>query len=329
LLPSLLLAAGVLQAAPLWADTAASVQTLDNCLDTLMLNQMNAPPAARSAPQGIDRLRPLCPQLERVLEDSNLTAQLPEHWQQSLDYHALADLSWLLKRYQSAASSSAPRVPVLYQVARTLNQPQPRHSWWTDFKDWVRQLLLRRATPDSSLLNRWLSQLALPQSLLRLIAYALLGAVLLLAAWIVRREWLAARAGAGAARPGAPGAPGAQRGPRPLTSADASAPGIGELEHLPPLEQPALLLRLLVRALQQSGRLRGDRSLTHRELAARSAFDDPQQHGSFVRVSLLAERLLYGANMPGAAGAQPQFEQTLADGRLLYAQLLAGKAGAR
>ena len=325
LLPPLLLAAGVLSGAPPSADNAASVRTLDTCLETLM-SKMPGVPTAHTAPKGIDGLRPLCPELERVLEDSNLTAQLPEHWQQALDYHTLADLSWLLKRYQSSAASSAPRVPTLYQVARTLNQPQPRHSWWADFKDWLRQLLLRRATPDSSLLNRWLSWLTLPQSLLRLIADGLLAAVLLLAAWIMRREWLAARAGASAARPGAGDA---RRVHGPLTTADASAPGIGELEHVPPLEQPALLLRLLVRALQQSGRLRGDRNLTHRELAARSAFDDPQQHASFERVSLLAERLLYGANMPGAAGAQTQFEHTLAHGRQLYAQLLASRAATR
>jgi hypothetical protein len=148
--------------------------------------------------------------------------------------------------------------------------------------------------------------------------------VLVLAAWIIRRELQAARAGTMAVRPDARQAlmlPGV---------AGASSQELAELDQLPSNEQPALLLRLLVQALRQSGRLRNDRSLTHRELAARSAFDDQQQHGSFARLSLLAERLLYGAITPAAAaGAQPQIEQALADGRQLYAQLIAARAAAQ
>ncbi|MFI4867644.1 MAG: hypothetical protein ACHQDB_11190, partial [Steroidobacterales bacterium] len=89
------------------------------------------------------------------------------------------------------------------------------------------------------------------------------------------------------------------------------------------------LLRLLVQALLQSGRLRGERSLTHRELGVRGAFDDPEQQLRFVRISLLAERLLYGAGVAISATAQPQIDQALTDGRQLYAQLLAGRADAR
>jgi hypothetical protein len=335
LLPRLMLAASALVAAPLWADTAASLLVVDHCLDTLSKNPVNTLalpppdtlPAAvapkTAAPNGIDRLRTLCPGLEQAINDAGVAEQLPENWQQSLNRNALLDISWLLHRYQSKPVSAAPRVPTLYQVARTLNQPQPRHSRWQDFKDWLRQLLLQRAPPGSSWLNRWWSQLTVPQSLLSLILYGLLAAVLVLAAWIVRRELQAARAGAIAARPDA------RRAVTPAAVAGASLPGLAELEHLPAREQPALLLRLLVQALLQSGRLRNERSLTHRELAARSAFDDQQQRGSFARLSLLAERLLYGAHLPKATtGPQPQIEQALADGRQLYAQLIATRAGA-
>jgi hypothetical protein len=331
-----MLAASAVIGAPLWADTAASLLVVDHCLDTLSANPVNtlAPqppdtlqpaeaPRNGASKKGIERLRTLCPGLEQAITDAGLAEQLPEHWQQSLDRSALADVSWLLHRYQSKPVSTAPRVPTLYQVARALNQPQPRHSWWQDFKDWVRQLLLQRPSPGSSWLNRWWSQLAVPQSLLTLILYGLLAAVLVLAAWIVRRELQAARAGTMAVRPDARLALTVPR------VAGASSQGLAELERLPACEQPALLLRLLVQALRQSGRLRNDRSLTHRELAARSALDDQQQQRSFARLATLAERLLYGANMPAAAAAaQPQIEQALADGRQLYAQLIATRAGA-
>jgi len=329
-----MLAASAVIGAPLWADTEASLLVVDHCLDTLSANPVNTlalpPPDTlqrgaapkNAAPKVIERLRTLCPGLEQAITDAGMAEQLPAQWQQSLDHNALADVSWLLHRYQSKPVSG-PRVPTLYQVARTLNQPQPRHGWWQDFKDWLRQLLLKRPSDGSSWLNHWWSQVSVPQSLLTLILYGLLAAVLVLVAWIIRRELQAARAGTLAVRPDA------RQAVTLPTVAGASTPGLAEFDQLPLPEQPALLLRLLVQALRQSGRLRNDRSLTHRELAARSAFDDQQQHGSFARLSLLAERLLYGANVPAAAtDAQPQIEQALAEGRQLYAQMIATRAAA-
>ena len=326
--PPILLAACALFAGPLSADTAASIQSLDNCLDTLTLNEVYAPAAvnSRQAPKGIDRLRPLCPDLEHALIDSEIRDQLPEHWQDSLDRNGISDLSWMMRRYQSNSLSAAPRVPTLYQVARTLNQPQPRHTWWQDFKHWLRQLLFTPASPGSSMLTRWLSDLSLPLPLLllRSILYGLLAAVLVMALWIVRRELKAAGAGAATAKRAA------QRAPQLPSLAAAKSLNPDDIDSVPLREQPALLLRLLVQALLQSGRLRNERSLTHRELGVRSAFDDQEQQLKFERIALLAERLLYGPNAAAAsAGSPPQIDHALTDGRQLYAQLLGSGAATR
>jgi hypothetical protein len=140
----------------------------------------------------------------------------------------------------------------------------------------------------------------------------------------VWRELKAAGVGTGAAKRAA------ERTWHAPSPAGAKSLTLDDVDGAPLGEQPALLLRLLVQALLQSGRLKYERSLTHRELGVRSAFDDPQQHGRFVRISLLAERALYGPNVPPAsAAAPPQIDHALTDGRQLYAQLLGGRGEAR
>jgi hypothetical protein len=325
-LSPILLAACALFARPLWGDTAASIQTLDNCLDTLRLNELNAPAAVNStkAPRGIDRLRPICPDLEHAINDSPLRDQLPEHWQDSLDRSAISDIGWLLRRYQSQPLSAVPRVPTLYQVAQSLNQPQRRHSWWQDFKDWLRPLLFPPASAQPSWLTRWFSHLSLTPLLLRSIFYGLLGAILVTALWIVWRELKASGVRAGAVRRAT------KRSPHVPPPTGARALNLDDVDAAPLREQPALLLRVLVQALLQSGRLKTERSLTHRELGVHSAFDDPEQHGRFVRISLLAERLLYGPTAAAASsGAPAQIDHALTDGRQLYAQLLGSRGEAR
>ena len=67
----------------------------------------------------------------------------------------------------------------------------------------------------------------------------------------------------------------------------------------------SMLLRMLVATLVQSGRLRTERSLTHRELCARATFDDAQQRESFQRVAALAERTVYGSSDVPAEEVEP------------------------
>jgi hypothetical protein len=216
----------------------------------------------------------------------------------------------------------------------------PPHGWWQEFKDWLRQWLSSPESADPSWLNRWLSRISLPRLLMQSLLYVLMGVILVTTLWIVWRELKVSRRGARA------GSGAASRLP-PLPQR-TPALSLDEIERAPLAEQPALLLRLLVQALLQSGRLSNDRALTHRELGARSGFDDSEQHDRFVRISLLAERLLYGpagaaASATAAAAsattaaasatapessARSQVDQALADGRGLYAQWIGQAARA-
>jgi len=322
LLPPIALAACALSGGPLWADTASTLSSLDQCLARLG-------PVASPAPAGVEELRLLCPDFAQAIIDSGLSSQLPDRWQQWLNRSSIEDLSRLLRRYQSTPPSAAPGVPALYQVAHTLNPPVPPHGWWQDFKDWLRQWLSPPESTDPSWLNRWLSRVSLPQLLMQSLLYILMAVILVTTLWIVWRELKVTGPGA-RAESGA-----VSRLPPP--PARAPALSLDEIERAPLAEQPALLLRLLVQALLQSGRLSNDRALTHRELGARSGFDDSEQHDRFVRIALLAERLLYGpaaaaavAATASAAGgaARSQVDQALADGRGLYAQWIGRTARA-
>jgi len=90
-----------------------------------------------------------------------------------------------------------------------------------------------------------------------------------------------------------------------------------DLDSLPLDRKASMLLRMLVTTLVQSGRLRTERSLTHRELSARANFDDAGQRESFQRVAALAERTVYGSH----AVSPSEVEPIVAAARALDAQL--------
>jgi hypothetical protein len=78
-----------------------------------------------------------------------------------------------------------------------------------------------------------------------------------------------------------------------------------------------MLLQLLVNRLVQTGRLRAERSLTHRELVVRSRFDSESQRLLFATVANTAETLLYGSE----SAAPEQLSSVLQQGQTLLRQL--------
>ncbi|HWW22124.1 MAG TPA: hypothetical protein VNZ06_15090, partial [Steroidobacteraceae bacterium] len=104
-------------------------------------------------------------------------------------------------------------------------------------------------------------------------------------------------------------------------------PGLATLDATSLSERPALLLRLLVQALERSGRLAGDRTLTHRELIARAGFDGEGQRQRFASISLRAEQQVYG-RAAAFVNDDPELQRVLHEGRELYSQLLAASSAA-
>jgi hypothetical protein len=292
-------------AAPCPADQAGTIDYLNDCLKRL--------PAHTK--QGLENLQQSCPELEQTLVNAGVSDQLPEHWRKQLAPQGVRDIQALLERYQGEPPAVAPRADTISEIAQALRAKDPPRSWWQRVRVWLRHLLEPQRSSDSGLLSRVVNGIlnALTARVRLVLFYASLALVVLLLGFIILRELRIAgvgrRAGPRRTRGETSGPPGAASGRLELA----------DLEQCPLSERPALLLRLLVQALGESGRLGSDRALTHRELIARAGFDSPDQRQQFAGISLLAERQLYGRGLTAEVDAE--FERALRAGRQLYAQL--------
>jgi hypothetical protein len=277
-------------------------------LDVLRQCAATASPAA----SGVQALSATCPKLSGALAALGLDETLYGDWQHKLTPGALHDVVQLMG-YYSGSKRLAPDTTVLPGILNSLKDPQARtgESWWQSLKTRLKQWL---AQSDSSLaswlnrvLERWSTHVDLSVTLLRIVAYALTVLVAIAAIVVVVRELKAAGIGRRARRTG-PATPAAQDAsetqfdllPAPLTGADGLA----------------ALLRALVERLLQTGRLKAERSLTHRELIVRSAFESDEQRAAFAGVAHGAESNFYGPR-----GAATSWDEVERRGQALLAQL--------
>jgi hypothetical protein len=299
-----------LWSAPCLADQKADIDYLSGCLSGL---------SAREKP-GLENLKPRCPELEHTLQQAGLTDQLPAGWEQRLRRSGLREITETLQRYQGEPQSMVPDVSAVGAIVQGLRteHKQPPKTWWQRLGEWLRELLTRRSNSGAGLLTRALDRLAdaMTDRVRAVLFYSCVALVVLFVGFIVWREVKAAGIGRRAAPRKARGA-----GALP-PAATADQPGLVALDGIPLSERPALLLRLLVQALERSGRLTGDRTLTHRELIARAGFDGADQRRRFASISLRAEQQVYGY-FAAVAHEDPELQRALHEGRELYLQLLA------
>ena len=259
---------------------------------------------------GLTVLSAACPQLEGTLRALGLTPILYDGWQERLNDDALKDLAALVSRYGESERGPAPDIAALPGILKSLasEQPAPARSWMNAVKAWLKTWLAKH--PDAlTWLDRWVDRIGQSATLLHVIYYSLIAIVLLAAAAVIVNELRAA---------GLLGS-GRRRAPAPP---DRGRPGVdpqesGDLEPTALADQLAVLLRSLVLRLMQSRRLGAERSLTHRELVARSAFDTDSQRAAFASVAGAAESIMYGPR----AAIPEQLDRVLSEGRGLLAQI--------
>jgi hypothetical protein len=269
---------------------------------------------AASAPavSGLKNLNAVCPQLDAALTALRLDEVLYEGWRDKVNAHALQDAAVLAVRYSESKPQRSLDQGVLRGILGSFKtQQQPPHSWWQALQDGFKRWLAHSNSSLAGWLNRfwdrWLSHVEVSPSFLKVFTYGLTALAVVAATVVIIRELnaagLARRLG-GVTRTRA-----ARRGVSLSSSSDAElAPAAGGV---------AELLRALVQKLLQSGRLQAERSLTHRELVARSAFDSEAQRTVFAGVARTAESLLYGPH-----GAAPEaLEQVTRQGQALLLQL--------
>lgn len=256
---------------------------------------------------GIEGLDAACPGLEAAIQSLGLDRILYDGWRDKLTSDALRDVSKLARFYSEPRPGAGLDTTALSGILKNLARdqaPAPK-SWWDAFMAWIKTWLQGQDADSLS----WLDRMRQSVTLLNAILYSLIGLVVIAAGWIVINELRAA--GLLARRRGRPAAV--------ISASSAAAAAAASLgpEPVALAERMAALLRLLVKRLVQTGRLKSERSLTHRELVTVSAFDNEAQRTAFAAVASSAEALLYGAHR----NPPEHLNRVLRDGEILLAQL--------
>jgi hypothetical protein len=238
---------------------------------------------------GVQALEAVCPGLGDALASTGFDKILIAGWQQKISAHALGQLGGLAEQY-SGSQGHAPDTASLLKALESLQEQAPKtSSWWQSFKNWLRNWLSQSNSALASwlnrLLDRWSAHSAVSVTFVEIVTYCLTALVVIAAVVIVVREIRAVGLGRRARRIDQAKASDANTAQTDLES--ELVPGSAS-------DALAVLLRALVKRLLQLGRLRGDRSLTHRELVVHSEFDSEEQRAAFADVAFGAELSFYG-----------------------------------
>jgi len=271
---------------------------------------------------GYERVAARCPELTRLLEQSGLVAWLPKDWKEShndLSAGGLRQLEELAARELATRSGVRTADPSrLRPVLAELNTVQPQQSWWARFKAWLRSALesSQRTSGDD-----WLSSLSrrlrFSTTILNLISYTALTAVVLLAGVIITNEL---RVSGALTRV----LPLRRRGAIRQRSVDGHPPAT-HLEVLDLTERPRLLLELIATRLSDPLSQPPSRALTVRELAASLPVGDKEDRSSLLDLARAAEQVRFsGREVPTAF-----LEATLVRGVALLERLQMRAAASR
>ena len=270
--------------------------------------------AHRPALKGWPALHAQCPGLGSALQQLGLTGLLPPNWRATLQSDGLGELAALAHHYAGSPRSLTPNPAVLQDAAQALATPTPAPSEWERIRAWLSHL----SAPLTAFVRRRLRALLHGRGrvqLLHTVLWCLLALLFGLASigvYFALRTGLFKRRRARAARlPRSELAPSA---PAPAPLPDWN--GLGT--------QPSRILRVLVEALVEAGRLERERHLTCRELTAHAHFDTGAQREEFAQFALLAERERYG---PPAVARVP--DTVLQRIPALYAQCRSTRATGR
>lgn len=290
------------------AQASGAVPNIDSCV-------------ARLDPQldiGYDRIAVRCPDLVKQLETGAWAPWLPRGWKEpgnDLSAGSLKELREVVGRESDTRVTNlanAPNVRRLHPILTALAGSRDA-TGWSRFKSWLRSVLERREQPtDESWFSRMVSHVGISQSVIRLITYAALAAVVVLAGIIVLNELRTA--GLFGRRMGT-----ARKRQTQLAGSTAGM-GWSDIEHTPLRDRPRLLLELIVRRLSDRGALPPSGALTVREITRAVQLPEAEDLSRLTEVALAAERVRYSSTEPQSAG----LEKPIARGRELLERLEAG-----
>ena len=252
------------------------------------------------------KLTEQCPNLDSTLDALGLSRLLDPDERERLNSDALRDLVALSSQYSATRPAAGPVTASLITIAEQVNGKKVAAplTWWDRMKSWIKDWFSRPGKSDKNWFDEWVRRMSDSTALLNAILYTCMGVVIVGALVVVFIEMRAA---------------GLLRRMRPRAVAHPQGM-LGEPSMQGPLADSRSgvprLLGLLVARLIATRRLQFERTLTHRELVARSLFDTPEQRSAFAQLSQAAESLMYGG-VTETAIPQPVIER----GSSLLAQL--------
>jgi len=258
---------------------------------------------------GLTALEQACPGLTDALEKTGYLPLLSADQRDALGADDLVDLGLIRQRYVEHVPGPVVDVdalPAALDSLRELSAERPL-TMLDRFERWLRALLDRQqsASESESWLSRWLRDVSISETIAKGIVYGTVALVVLLALGVLVNELRVA----GLLR--------WRRGAQEEAKVAAQPDRAAGIETPSSPDGVPTLLRMLVSTLVRSGRLRRERSLTHRELGVQAAFDDAQQRECFQRLAALAERAVYGTGELPVGEVEP----VVAAARALNAQL--------
>lgn len=282
-------------------EDSSARQVLDECVESLASDVI-----------GMQALDEACPGLEQALIDLGLDPFISDLEWDTIGRYGLRRLQSLEQWYREPPDKSAAQVDSLQPVLEELRQPvqvEQQLTWLERFKRWLRDMFSNKDAGEDTWLLDWLERHRLSETARNILFYGSVLLVVLLAVAVIVNEIRVARKNR-LKRDPAKASGAAAGGDDSFTSRSLDLDGATRSD------RPSILLQMLVAALVKSGRLKAERSLTHRELAARARFDDSSQRESFRRVAQLAERVVYGGD-----DAPAELDEIVQAGRTLHSQL--------
>ena len=301
LLLGLLFCALALPVARAAADAEAHVdeigRRLDRCLSTLNAGAEPVPPYRRLI------LEEVCPGLAQSVAALPAAGSLSQPLDLQTTPDQLRDLRALLGSFRSPPAGverfDLAALPEL--LARTLEvEPEPTVSWWQRFKDWLAQKLRGSRESDYRWLTQFLKSLDPPEWLADLMLRTSVAVILLLALAVVVNELRTANLSSWLQRRSR-----MQRAGRVPAAAGAAKLAWKDVTNLPPAQQPAALLRLVLQELIERGLLPDDQSLTNREMLARLGAAARAHAAAFAELAAAADEVLFGNRLVAAAQLAP------------------------
>jgi hypothetical protein len=284
------------------------------------------PPGTAECTAAIERLEPaadadtrprlggVCPEVAAALDEGMWGEALAGSGAGGLSTDAFLALVGVAERYADGdRSAEAPPHAELDAIVAGLRpfEPEPVQSLWERALAWFREWLGEGTGGAGDRFLEWLRDISLPESWTRTIIYAIAIALAALVLLIVINELRVAGVFSRSAtrRPLAARPLSASQRPQALTW-DA-------LQATSPLEQPTLLLAMLLERLRKRNPGRVRDSFTHRELVAADIGLSALETDALHTVVTAAERVTFGAWVP----AEHELEPVLVAGRSLMTSL--------